>query len=90
MSTISFRVMSVVDGPAGGYEEVVPGEKLVMTTRFSGGDTVMEMWFEPTDEGTRVSITQASSSREERDGGREGSEILLQSCADFLSRRLQS
>jgi len=75
---------------SGRYEEVKPGEKLVMTTRFSGGDTVMEMRFEPTDSGSRVSITQTSTSREERDGGREGSEILLQSCAEFLSRKLQS
>lgn len=75
---------------SGRYEEVIPGEKLVMTTHFSGGDTVMEMRFEPTDDGTRVSITQTSPSRGERDGGREGSEFLLRSCAEFLSRKAQS
>lgn len=70
---------------SGRYEEVVPGEKLVMTTHFSGGDTVMEMRFEPTQAGTRVSIAQASPVREARDGGKVGNEILLRACADFLS-----
>jgi uncharacterized protein YndB with AHSA1/START domain len=76
---------SVHDEMSGRYEEVVPERKLVMTTHFPGGDTVMEMRFEPTDAGTRVTISQTSSSREERDGGRAGSEILLQSCVEFLS-----
>lgn len=75
---------------SGRYEEVVSEEKLVMTTYFPGGDTVMEMQFEPSNRGTRVTISQTSDSRGERDGGREGSEILLQSCADFLSRKSRS
>lgn len=77
---------SELEALSGRYEEVVPEKKLVMTTYFSGGDTVMDMQFEPTDGGARVTVSQTSSSREERDGGKEGSEILLQSCADFLAR----
>lgn len=75
---------------SGRYEEVVPEEKLVVTTFFSDGDTVMEMLFEPIESGTRVTINQTCRSRDERDGGREGSEILLQSCADFLRRKTRS
>lgn len=36
----------------------MPEAKLVMTTYFPGGNTVMEMRFQPTDDGTRVTITQ--------------------------------
>lgn len=75
---------------SGRYEEVVPEEKLVMTTFFSPGDTVMEMLFEPIDSGTRVTISQTCTSPGARDGGREGSEILLQSCADFITRKTRS
>jgi uncharacterized protein YndB with AHSA1/START domain len=69
----------------GRYLEVVQGELLVMETEFSGGDTVMEMTFADTARGTRVGVRQACRTREERDGGREGSEVLLARCADYLA-----
>lgn len=70
---------------SGVYHEVVPGELLVMSTHFVGGDTVMEMRFTAAEDTTRIAISQSSPSREERDGGREGAEILLALCADYLA-----
>ena len=71
----------------GRYLEVVEGELLVMETEFSGGDTVMEMTFADSAGGTRVRIRQVCQTVEERDGGREGSEVLLARCADYLAER---
>ena len=71
----------------GRYLEVVEGELLVMETAFSGGDTVMEMTFADSAAGTRVGVRQVCRTVEERDGGREGSEVLLARCADYLAGR---
>lgn len=47
----------------------------------------MEMTFEPDGAETRVEISQTSTSRNDRDGGRDGSLILLQWCSDHLANR---
>jgi FAD/FMN-containing dehydrogenase/uncharacterized protein YndB with AHSA1/START domain/dihydrofolate reductase len=77
------------DGPpetmSGSYLEVVPGVRLVMSTAFAAGDTVMEMTFSPTGSGSRVEIRQVCDSRAACDGGREGSEILLDACAKYVA-----
>ncbi len=70
---------------SGAYVEVTPKEKLVMTTNFASGDTTMEMSFHPVEGKTRVDIRQTCASRGERDGGREGSLMLLEWCADYLA-----
>ena len=72
---------------SGSYVEVVPEERLVMATRFSDGDTVMEMSFTPTGPATtRVQIGQACDTPAARDGARDGSEMLLDQCAAFLAK----
>ena len=69
----------------GRYLEVVEGRLLVMETEFAGGATVMEMSFTDRVRGTRVRVHQRCRTIEERDAGRQGSEVLLQRCADFLA-----
>jgi uncharacterized protein YndB with AHSA1/START domain len=70
---------------SGSYLDVVPRERLVMSTRFASGDTVMEMRFVPTGAGTRVEIRQSCDSQAACDDGRQGSEVLLDACAAYLS-----
>jgi uncharacterized protein YndB with AHSA1/START domain len=83
-----WRVDSIEEGAIGGrYLEVDEGRRLVMETEFDGGGTVMHMTFEDHGGGTRVRIRQQCRSIEERDGGREGSEVLLARCAGFLTHQ---
>lgn len=70
---------------SGRYLDVVDGRRLVMETAFAGGDTVMEMTFHDHVGGTRVRVGQRCRSTEERDGGRQGTEVLLDACADFVT-----
>lgn len=71
---------------SGGYREVVPDERLVTTMNMGDREAVMAMTFAAADGGTRVTVTQDDCRNEqERDGSREGTEILLQWCADYLA-----
>ena len=70
----------------GGYGEVITKELLTIITHFDGGDTEMEFRFEPVGPGTRIAVRQSSPSREQRDGSREGAEMLLALCAQYLAR----
>ncbi|MGP4022060.1 DUF1349 domain-containing protein [Actinomadura sp. 3N407] len=72
-------------GLSGRYLDVVDGRRLVMETAFPGGDTVMEMTFSDHEGGTRVRVGQRCRSTEERDGGRQGTEVLLEACGDFVT-----
>ncbi|WP_199435217.1 DUF1349 domain-containing protein [Qaidamihabitans albus] len=85
-----WRVDTSVDGEpgeamAGRYLDVVDGQRLIMETSFAGGDTVMEMTFRDHAGGTRVQSRQRCRSTEELEGGRQGSEVLLAACADFVT-----
>jgi dihydrofolate reductase/uncharacterized protein YndB with AHSA1/START domain len=71
---------------SGSYLEVVPQQKLVMSTTFSGGDSVMEMTFVPDGATTRIEIRQSCTTATEREGAREGSQILLDRCATYLTQ----
>ena len=76
------------DRLSGTYLEVVARQKLVMSTRFESGDTVMEMTFRPSAPGSSIiEIHQESDTPAVRDGGRAGSEILLDQCAAYLSKQ---
>jgi uncharacterized protein YndB with AHSA1/START domain len=70
----------------GGYREVVPGELLVISTHFEDGDTEMRFRFEPAESGSRITVTQSSPTPEQRDGSREGAEMLLALCAAYLAQ----
>jgi uncharacterized protein YndB with AHSA1/START domain len=70
----------------GEYGEVITKELLTIITHFDGGDTEMEFRFEPTASGTRITVRQSSPSSEQRDGSREGAEMLLTLCAEYLAR----
>jgi dihydrofolate reductase len=72
---------------SGSYLDVVPQEKLVISTTFAGGDTVMDIALAPDGTGTRVEIRQTCASVGERDGGREGSLMLLEWCSTYLAGR---
>lgn len=78
------------DALEGTYVDVIPRQRLVMTTRFESGDTEMEMTFNPVGPGrTRVDIRQLSDTISGRDGAREGSEFLLEQCASYVSQLTQ-
>ena len=49
------------------------------------GDTVMEVRFEPDAGGTLLTISQDCSTPEECEGGREGSAMLMDACAEYLA-----
>ena len=70
----------------GGYGPVITKELLTIITHFEDGDTEMEFGFEPVPSGTRITVRQSSPSREQRDGSREGAEMLLTLCAEYLAR----
>jgi uncharacterized protein YndB with AHSA1/START domain len=70
----------------GTYIDVVPERKLLMSTEFASGDTVMDMTFHPVGDRTRIVIQHTCSSRAERDGGQRGSEIILGWCSGYLNR----
>lgn len=75
---------------AGTYVDVVPRQRLVMTTTFASGDTEMEMTFHAVGPScTRVDIRQLSDTVAGRDGAREGSEVLLDQCASYVSQLTQ-
>jgi regulation of enolase protein 1 (concanavalin A-like superfamily)/uncharacterized protein YndB with AHSA1/START domain len=70
---------------AGRYLDVVDGELLVMETYFVSGDTVMEIRFADHGEGTRVRVHQNCRSEDEREGGREGTKMLLAACDAYVT-----
>ena len=70
---------------AGRYLDVVDGELLVMETYFASGDTVMEIRFADQGEGTRVRVHQNCRTEGEREGGREGTKMLLAACDAYVT-----
>jgi uncharacterized protein YndB with AHSA1/START domain len=68
----------------GEYGDVIPKRLLEILTHFESGDTVMRFEFEPADSGTTITVSQSSPTREQRDGSREGAEMLLGLCAAYL------
>jgi uncharacterized protein YndB with AHSA1/START domain len=72
---------------SGTYREVVPNKRLVTTMDLPDGETSpMVMELEEVDGGTKIIFTQSCSSAEERDFAKEGSEVLLEWCADHLAK----
>ncbi|HZM82643.1 MAG TPA: SRPBCC domain-containing protein [Candidatus Limnocylindrales bacterium] len=76
------------DSVSGTFVELVPNERLVTRMDTPDGPTspmVMELE-EVADGRTRVTFTQACSSAQERDFSKEGSQILLEWVADYVTK----
>lgn len=70
----------------GSYREVVSGQRLVTVTDFEGhAPSVMDMTFDDLGGRTRLVITQTCETAEQRDGSQQGSEMLLDWCAEYLA-----
>lgn len=83
--------MKTPDGqevPVGGeYREVEHGRRLVMAMFIPGfDDTVMDFRLAPQGDKTEVTISQECATPEMRDGAEQGTNILLDWCAEYLSR----
>ncbi|MGN9907049.1 SRPBCC family protein [Phytohabitans sp. LJ34] len=71
----------------GAYVEVIPNKRLV-TTMDGAGPHPSPMAMDLADEGgrTRITFSQTCTTREEHAQSKEGSEILLQWCADYATK----
>jgi uncharacterized protein YndB with AHSA1/START domain len=87
----SWRVTMVIpDGTevpmSGGFGDVVPNKRLVTTMDIPGREpTEMVMDLKDRSGRTEVVLSQTCDTAEERDTSKEGSEVLLAWCADYLA-----
>jgi uncharacterized protein YndB with AHSA1/START domain len=72
---------------SGSYAEVVENRRLVTAMDIPGREpAVTAMELTDLDGRTQLTVTQACQSQEEHDMAKEGTELLLEWCADYLAR----
>jgi uncharacterized protein YndB with AHSA1/START domain len=72
---------------SGGYGEIVPERRLVTTMDMPEGEsTEMVMDLEDLGGQTKIVLSQTCRTAQERDESKQGSEVLLEWCADYLSK----
>jgi uncharacterized protein YndB with AHSA1/START domain len=84
---VTMSIPGVGDAPmSGSFVEVVPNKRLV-TTMDTPGQDPSPMVMDLTDLGgrTEVTLSQTCGTPEEHDQAKEGSEVLLQWCADHVA-----
>jgi uncharacterized protein YndB with AHSA1/START domain len=85
---VTMSIPEIGEEPMSGtYVEVVPNKRLVTKMDIPGQDPgPMVMDLKPKGDQTEVTLSQTCATEEEWAQAKEGSEVLLQWCADYLAR----